>query len=123
MNFSPSIIPSTLIQKYLITTALTSKENIRIERECFSLWATEGGVLKDPHPILSDVIWSMSLHEHFGISLWGSLDSMHVKIYAVMRKALECYSQSMNIKSSGIEARKRAQELTGIGPGGTVRRR
>jgi hypothetical protein len=123
MDFWPGMIPAALMQKYLATTAITSKEDLRIERECFQLWATEGGSIKDPHPILGDVIWSMSLYESFGISLWDNLDDMHVKIYAVMRKALSCHSQSIGINKSAGEALNRARAMTGIGPGGSVGRR
>jgi hypothetical protein len=122
LEFYPGMIPAALLRKYLETTHLTNRELLRIERECYTLWTTENASLKNPHPILGDVVWSMSLHEHFGIQLWGNLEDLHIKIYAVMRKALECYASASSINMSAMEARRRAQELTGVGPGGVVRR-
>lgn len=123
MGFSPGMIPSKLLQKYLITTTLTNGELLRIERECFMLWTVENGSLKDPHPILGDVLWAMNLYEKFGIQFWPDFSELHVKVYQVMRKALEHYSAAQGINQRAQAARRRAQQLTGVGPGGTVGRR
>jgi hypothetical protein len=123
MEFWPGMVPIALLRQYLETTVLSHSELLRIERDCYSLWTNQGGVVKNPHPILADVIWAMSLYEHFGVQLWERLDDMHVKIYAVMKKVMECYSMSMNINIQSVEQRKRAQQLSGVGPGGVVGQR
>jgi hypothetical protein len=79
------------------------------------LWRTEGGSVKNPHPILEEVITAMGLYEKFGIATWRSLDDMHIKVYTVIRKVLECYStcQSMNMKD---DVRRKAAKAAGIPP-------
>ena len=122
MAFRPAMIPMALLRRLNQKISLSMSENLRIERECFSLWASSSSGLRNPHPILSEVVWAMGLYEKFGLQTWPQLDEMHVKVYSVLRKAMECYSQAMDMNSKASTARALAQKMTGIGPGGVYRR-
>jgi hypothetical protein len=118
LRFSPPVIPSALVREFLKTTSLSRQESLRIERECMTLWRQEGGSVRNPHPLLEEVITAMSLYEKFGILTWGNLDQIHVKTYLVIRKVLEAYatSQSLNMKEDAL--RRKVAQQAGLRPGG-----
>jgi hypothetical protein len=122
MKFSPGMIPAALLREFVKNVSLSNSENLRIERECYSLWSSEGsGGLKNPHPLLGEVIWAMGIYEKFGILTWDNVNDMHIKIYTVIRKVMECYAQSQLLNAHASKQRQIAQQKTGIGPGAVFR--
>lgn len=122
MSYSPAMIPLTLVKDFITQSTLSQAESLRIERECYSLWTHEGSSVKNPHPILAEVIWAMTLHEKFGIQSLPNFQDLHIKTYFVIHKAIECYSQAQTLNVQAAEQRRRAQQLSGVGPGGKYSR-
>jgi hypothetical protein len=116
LQFSPPVIPTTLVRMFLKTTTLSQQEISRIERECMTLWRQEGGSIKNPHPLLEEVINAMNLYERFGIQTWPSLNDLPVKTYTVLRKAMEVYSISMSMNMKEDSVRRHAAEMAGLRP-------
>ena len=103
-----------LARSFLNRTTLSRQELLRIERECMILWRTEGGSVKNPHPILEEVITAMGLHERFGIITWANINDVHVKVYTVIRKVMECYAVAQGLNMKDDEIRKKAAKMAGI---------
>jgi hypothetical protein len=114
MEFSPAMVPTELVRAFLRTTILSRQDISQIEQECRELWRVDGGSVKDPHPLLEEVINAMNLYERFGITTWATLGEVPVRTYAVIRKTMEMYneSQSLNMKEDHI--RRRAAEMAGV---------
>jgi hypothetical protein len=114
MEFSPAMIPTELVRQFLKTAILSRHELSRIGRECMELWRVEGGSVRDPHPILEEVISAMNLHERFGILTWPTLGEVPIKTYIVLRKVIECYNEAMSLNQKEESIREKAAKLAGV---------
>lgn len=114
MEFSPPSIPTALVRAFLKTTTLSQQELLRIGRECMEIWRVEGGSVRDPHPLLEEVITAMNLYERFGIQTWPTLGDVSVRTYAVLRKTLECYNEAMSLNQKEDHIRDKAAQLAGV---------
>jgi len=115
LDFSPASIPTALVRAFLRTTTLSPQELLRIGRECMELWR-EGGSVRDPHPLLEEVVNAMNLHERFGVPAWSTIGDIPIRTLVVIRKALECYNESMSLNQKEESVRKHAREMAGVKP-------
>jgi hypothetical protein len=114
LDFSPASIPTALVRAFLKQTTLSPQELLRIGRECMEIWRVEGGSVRDPHPLLEEVVTAMNLHERFGIQTWTTLGDVPIRTYAVIRKALDCYNEAMSLNQKEEHIRNKAAEMAGV---------
>ncbi len=110
----PASLPSALVRQFLDSTYLTRAESNRIERECDVLWAGSGRLLRNPHPLLEEVVTAMGLHEKLGIQTWQSLDEIPVKKVQAIRLVLNTYASLMALNEQARSSRARAIKDAGI---------
>lgn len=114
LRYIPGMVPSRLVRQYLDQVTVTSRESLRIERECYSLWAGSGSSVRNPHPDLEVVVTAMGLYDKLGVRTWDSLDDIPVKTYHVMRQVLVLYSQIMDQNTRSVALRQKAIKAAGI---------
>jgi len=114
MRFRPSALPAFMVQELRKEVQMTSEEMNRIERECFTLWGSAGGNLRNPHPLLEKVISAMSLYDKLGIVQWPSPEDIPVKTYTAIKHVLNCYARIMNLDEKQRAARASAVQQAGI---------
>jgi hypothetical protein len=115
LGFAPAMIPTALVRLFLQTTTLSQQELYQIGKECMELWR-EGGSVRDPHPLLEEVINAINIHERFGIPAWSTIGEIPIRTYAVVRKALECYNESMSLNQKEDSVRRHVQQMAGVRP-------
>jgi hypothetical protein len=108
LKFIPSSLPSLLVTQFLKEIYLTQADSLRIERECSTLWSSTGATVKNPHPLLDEVVTAMGLYEKLGIQVWPSLDDLPVKTYTAIRQVLANYSQLMSLNEQQRRLRQQA---------------
>lgn len=99
---SPSPIVHRLLAPVVESTGITSAEESRIEQEAFALFVAQKSYLEDPHPLVKEALWAMSLKERYGISAYQSLADMSYR-------TLQGFNLIANIYGKAIET-KRQQE-------------
>lgn len=115
LSFIPAIVPSYLAAKFLDTLYLSALEVTQIERECYMLWQGEGGMVKDPHPLLDEIITAMGFYEKLGIKFWPDLNQLPVRTYYAIRHVLSNYATIMNQNELQRRSRQRAIQESGVG--------
>jgi hypothetical protein len=70
--------------------------------------------VRDPHPLLEEVVTAMNLYERFGIQTWPTLGDVPIRTYAVIRKTLECYNEAMSMNQKEEHIREKAAKLAGV---------
>jgi hypothetical protein len=114
MEFSPAMVPTALVRSFLATTTLSRRDIWQIEQECFELWRKDGGSVRDPHPILEEVINAMNIFERLGVPAWPTVGDIPIKTYAVIRKVMECYNESISLNQREESIRDKAAKMAGV---------
>ena len=70
--------------------------------------------MRDPHPLLEEVITAMNLYERFGIQTWPTLGDVPIRTYAVIRKTMECYNEAMSLNQKEESVRNKVAEMAGV---------